>query len=258
MNFRPHTYIFYIQYLGFRYHGWQVQPGVKTIQGVLNKNFRYILGPFDFTILGASRTDAGVSCCRGAFQLFSESPLDLEAVVAKMNLVLPDDIRLLEARPVPDDFNIIHSVKAKSYRYQFCIGEKFHPFNAANMASFAFTPDIGLMQEALHLFLGTHDFRRYCSQDKVTENYKREIFEIDIFSHPLAGMGDIPKKSYVFRIVGKGFLRYQIRIMMAALLEIGRENLHFQDIQDALLSDDASPIAPPAPAHGLLLEDVVF
>ncbi len=258
MNFRPYTYIFYIQYLGFRYHGWQVQPGVKTIQGILNKNFRYVLGPFDFTILGASRTDAGVSCNRGAFQLFSESPLDLEAVLTKMNLILPDDIKLLEATPVADDFNIIHSVKAKSYQYHFSIGEKFHPFNAANMASFSCNPDIAVMKEALHLFLGTHDFRRYCSQDKVTENYKREIFDAAIFLHPMAGRGDVPHQSYVFRIIGKGFLRYQIRIMMAALVELGRGNLSLQDIQDSLASEDSIPIAPPVPAHGLILEEVVF
>jgi tRNA pseudouridine38-40 synthase len=258
MKFRPYTYLFYIQYLGFRYHGWQVQPGVKTIQGILNKNFRYVLGPFDFTILGASRTDAGVSCNRGAFQLFSETPLDLEPTLAKMNLILPDDIKLLEASPVAEDFNIIHSVKGKSYQYHFSMGEKIHPFNAANLVSFASLLDIELMREALKCFLGTQDFRRYCSQDKVTENYKREIYEVALYKHPMAGTGYVPQKSYVFRIVGKGFLRYQIRIMMAALVELGKGSLSLQDIQDSLFSEEAKPIASPAPAHGLILEEVVF
>ena len=69
MQNRPFTYLFRIQYLGLRYHGWQIQQGVKTIQGTLEKTFRYVLGHEDFNILGAGRTDSGVSCLHGAFEL---------------------------------------------------------------------------------------------------------------------------------------------------------------------------------------------
>jgi len=258
MQTRPYTYLFYIQYLGLRYAGWQRQKGVKTIQGSIERGIRYVLGHEDFTVLGASRTDAGVSCHRGAFELFLKHPISLEDFLYQLNVNLPADIRVLEGDPVPKEFNIIQDVLWKEYHYHFALGEKFHPFAAGTLSFFPGDYDIELMQEGAKLFTGKHDFRRFCSIDKVTDNYIRTVFESSIDMHPQAGEGDVPKESWVFRIKGDGFLRYQVRIMAAALLDLGSGKLSLDQIKDAFHDKLASPLAMTGPPNGLVLWDLAF
>jgi tRNA pseudouridine38-40 synthase len=257
MQNRPFTYLFSIQYLGLRYHGWQKQPGVKTIQGSLEKAFRYILGHEDFTILGASRTDSGVSCNRGAFELFLKHEVSSD-LVGKINAYLPSDIRILEMKTVSLDFNIIQDVAWKEYHYHFAFGEKFHPFAAGNLTFFEGFPDVELMKEGAKCFVGKYDFRRFCSIDKVTENYVREIFETKITNHPFAGQGFIPESAFTFSVKGAGFLRYQVRIMMGALLDLGLGKISLEELIGAFDSKESGPIAIAVPAYGLVLEKVEF
>lgn len=258
MQSRPFTYLFYIQYLGLGYAGWQKQKGVKTVQGTIERGIRYILGHEDFTLLGASRTDSGVSCHRGAFQLFLRSPLQKSDFLEKVNENLPADIRLLSFRQVPIIFNIIQDIDWKEYHYQMAFGEKFHPFASINLGYFPGNPDLKKMQEAASVFTGQHDFRSFCSIDKVTDNYHREIFLSEIISHPLAGEGNIPDNALIFKVRGNGFLRYQVRMMVSALVEVGLARLSLEDITQALLSEDNRPLVRQAPANGLFLFDLGF
>ncbi|MCH6198016.1 tRNA pseudouridine(38-40) synthase TruA [Aquiflexum sp. LQ15W] len=257
MQNRPYSYLFYLQYLGLRYHGWQKQLGVKTIQGTLEKAFRFVLGHEDFTILGASRTDAEVSCNGGAFELFLKHEISPD-LIETINSFLPSDIRLLGFEPVPLTFNVIQDVIWKEYRFHFAIGEKFHPFAAGNMTFFEGIPDLDLMKKGAKLFVGKHDFRRFCSIDKVTDDYIREVLEADICSHSQAGKGLTPEKAFTFSVKGKGFLRYQVRMMMAALMDLGLGKITLEDFKNALDSDQTSPISIAAPANGLVLERVEF
>jgi tRNA pseudouridine38-40 synthase len=257
MQTRPFTYLFSIQYLGLRYHGWQKQPGVKTIQGTLEKAIRFVLGHEDFTILGASRTDAEVSCNCGAFELFLKHKISPD-LPNTINLFLPTDIRLLGFEPVPLTFNIIQDVIWKEYRYHFAIGEKFHPFGAGNLTFFDGFPDVELMKEGAKFFVGKHDFRRFCAIDKITDNYVREIFETEITKHSLAGQGFIPESAFTYSVKGAGFLRYQVRIMMGALMDLGLGKISLEELKSALDSKETYPIAIAAPANGLVLERVEF
>lgn len=258
MQNRPFTYLFWMQYLGFRYNGWQKQPDGKTVQGRMEKVLRFVLGHGNFTTLAASRTDAGVSCNRGAFELFSAEPVDIPNLVYQMNIFLPNDIRILEGQKVTQDFNIIRDVVEKEYRYHFATGERFHPFAAANLLHVNGEPDIPLMKKGVDLLLGKHDFRRFCSIDKITDDYVREVYEIEILDHEMAGKGLLPNTSYTIAIKGKGFLRYQVRIMVAVLIELGLGKITLDQISAALVSQEAKPLSEPARSHGLVLEALVF
>lgn len=253
-----YTYLFHVQYLGLRYAGWQKQEGVRTIQGTLERTFRHSLGEERFKILGAGRTDAGVSANRAAFELFSPVPIELGTICYKVNQYLPTDIRLLEVREVGKDFNIIHDVAWKEYRYNVAFGEKFHPFAGGYLGYFAGNPDIELIQEGLALLQGVHDFRRFCSVDKISDNYERTILETSISRHPQAGLGYIPEQSYTMGFKGKGFLRYQVRIMVGALIDLGMGKLSLAEFGEALSGQGSGPIAIQAPAQGLVLENVTF
>lgn len=258
MQTRPFTYLFYLQYLGLRYSGWQKQKGVKTIQGTLERGIRYVLGHEDFNILGASRTDSGVSCQKGAFELFLRTPLEQDDFLKKVNENLPADIRLLSYLPVSKTFNVIQDIEWKEYHYHMAFGEKFHPFAAANLAYFPGNPDYKIMQEGASLFLGRHDFRKFCSIDKLTDNYQREIFESAIIPHPRAGTGLVPGNAHIFKVRGDGFLRYQVRMMVSALVELGLGNISLSDMNQALHSEECRPLVRHAPANGLILQDFQF
>jgi tRNA pseudouridine38-40 synthase len=258
MQSKPYTYLFYLQYLGPRYAGWQQQKGVKTVQGTMERGIRYVLGHEDFTVLGASRTDSGVSCERGAFQLFLRSPLEQSDFLDKVNENLPADIRILSFQQVPKSFNIIQDIAWKEYHYHMAFGEKFHPFASANLGYFPGNPDLENMQKAARLFTGQHDFRNFCSIDKVTDNYRRDILVSEIIPHPLAGQALIPENALIYKVRGNGFLRYQVRMMVSALVEVGIGRLSIEALSQALLSEDKGPIVRHAPANGLLLFDLSF
>lgn len=129
---------------------------------------------------------------------------------------------------------------------------------AGNLSFFQGTPDLELMKKGAKLFVGKHDFRRFSAIDKVTDDYVREVLESEILQHVQAGTGLIPESAFTFSVKGKGFLRYQVRIMMGALIDLGMGKITLEDLKNALDSDQTSPISVAVPANGLVLERVEF
>ncbi|MCC5937528.1 MAG: tRNA pseudouridine(38-40) synthase TruA [Lunatimonas sp.] len=255
---RPFSYLIGIQYLGLRYHGWQVQKGVKTIQGTLERVFRYVLGHEDFTILGSSRTDSGVSCLQGAFVIYLREAADWDELLKYSNEHLPADIRLLYVKAVDRSFNVIQHVAKKRYGYYFSLGEKPHPFQSGALAYAGRGLDIALMREAAALFVGRHDFRRFCTHGKQLDDFVREIYVSELL--PLDGkVAFWPREdAYVFRVDGNGFLMHQVRRMVAALFMVGRGELSVQSLAAAFVDPTPSPVSPKAAPQGLVLEEVFF
>ena len=157
-----HNYLIEIQYLGFRYHGWQQQPGVITLEKMVRKTLNYILGSRRKKVLSAGRTDAMVS----AFSTYIELILEKNAINQKeflsdFNKNLPPDIRALAICQVDDDFNIIQHPKLKEYIYLFSFPEKNHPFCAPFLTTFQADLDLDSMKKAAQLFEGENDLRSF-------------------------------------------------------------------------------------------------
>ncbi len=258
MNSRPNSYVFRIQYLGLRYHGWQVQKGVKTVQGVLERAVRYSLGENDFSILGANRTDSGVSSLDGAFGLYTKHPLEISTFVKKVNENLPSDIRVLGGIIAPGNFNIIQDVVRKRYVYYFTYGNKPHPFFMGYLAYAGFNLDVGKVIKTAKIFEGKHDFRRFCTQGKHIEDFEREITQVQVEEEhpPWCPKTDFP--IFTARFEGTGFLMHQIRRMVYALWMVGRGELDEAALRNALSDTQKSPISPKAPPQGLVLERLIF
>lgn len=258
MQNKPFKYLFRIQYLGLRYHGWQVQKGVKTIQGTLEKTFRHVLQHENFKILGSSRTDTGVSCLNGAFELFLPNVVEPNSLLTPLNEILPADIRILEGFQSSYDFNVIQDVANKTYGYYFSYGPKPHPMFAGSVAYAGKSLNLEIMDEGASLFKGTHDFRRFCSQGKNTQHFIRDISYSQI-DEPPEDYTFLPKNNCkVYRVKGGGFLMHQVRRMAACLISLGMGELKLNDIQKALESSEKSPFSAKAPASGLILEKVSF
>lgn len=253
-------YLLEIQYLGYRLHGWQRQPGLKTVEGLIKKTLKFVLQERRFKILGASRTDAMVSAKNAAFELFIDhEPLENMAdFITEFNLNLPPDIRATSIKEVEAGFNIIQHPKTKEYLYLFAFGRKSHPFAAPLLATFLEDLDVDLMKQGAKLFEGQHNFRNYCTKPTAKTKLEREIILCEITENKEITASFFPEKTYTLRIKASGFLRNQIRLMMGALVQLGRGEFTLEDIQNSLKEGHSMPMNYIAPGSGLILKKIDF
>jgi tRNA pseudouridine38-40 synthase len=257
MQYKRFYYLIQLQYLGFRYHGWQKQPGVLTVEHMLHKTLNFILENQRFKVLAAGRTDAMVSANQTYIELFVyEDELDLETFLDQFNKNLPQDIRALSIEETTADFNIIQHPKIKEYLYFFCLKEKMHPFCAPFMVNFQEDLDIELMKLGARLFEGEHDFYSFTfrpnPETKTEGNIERcELRENDIYTANF-----FPNQSFVLKVVGEGFKRQQIRLMMGALIDLGRHKLSLEELEKTIDGSHKIKLEHIAQASGLILNKV--
>ena len=257
---KRYYYLIKIQYLGYRFHGWQKQPDVKTLHLMIDRTLKYILGETRFKTLGAGRTDAMVSANEAALELFiyNDPITDFDEFLLLFNHNLPQDIRALSIEEVDKDFNIIQDSKIKEYHYVFSHGQKNHPFCAPILTTILEPLNIDLMKEGAKLFQGFHNFKTYCYKATNKGEYKRTIEYCEIIDNNIYKANFFPQESYVFIIRGKGFMRNQIRLMMGCLIKLGRGEITLDYIKETLKEDSNEKMDYIAPASGLILHQLKF
>ena len=238
-----------ISYDGTDYYGWQIQPGHKTVVGVLQETFKRVFA-HDIHILGASRTDAGVH----ALEQTAACTTDLKISVAELHHawqnVLPESILIKEITAVPLDWNPRNNVKQKTYVYHF-FQDRPLPFAARYGWYYRYSVDIEKLQSCLEVFVGTHDFRSFCTGDDM-DTTVRTIDEVSV--EFLKELG-----AYRITIKGPGFLRYMIRRIVGACLEVAsRDKLNTGDLERALEQKNPLQLWPTAPAQGLFLYRIEY
>ncbi|WP_298535238.1 tRNA pseudouridine(38-40) synthase TruA [uncultured Algibacter sp.] len=261
MQFQPKKYYYLInfQYLGYRFHGWQKQPNVKTLHLMVDRTLNYILEDKYFKTLVSGRTDAMVSAENATLELFLRHKIDnLDAFLKLFNYNLPQDIRALKIKEVDQKFNIINNPKIKEYLYLFTYGEKCHPFCAPIMTTILDDLDIELMKKGAKLFEGEHYMKSYCYKPTNNGIYMRVIETCELVENKVYTANYFPKKSYILRVKGKGFMRNQIRLMMGALIDLGKGKLSLDDIKISLLPESKVKMDYIAPASGLILNNIEF
>ena len=256
---KKYFYVINIQYLGYRFHGWQKQPNVKTLHLMVDRTLNFILEGKPFKSLSSGRTDAMVSAESAAFELFLQEPIDdLEAFLELFNYNLPQDIRALNIREVDSKFNIINNSKIKEYIYLFTFGEKCHPFCAPIMTTILDDLDINLMKQGAKLFEGEHYIKSYCYKPTDNGIYNRKILLCELVENTLYTANYFPEKTYLLRVKGKGFMRNQIRLMMGTLIDLGKGKLTLDDIKISLQPESNIKMDYIAPASGLILKNIDF
>lgn len=253
-------YLVKLQFLGFRYSGWQKQPHQKTIESMLVKTLKYILPKREFKILGAGRTDAKVSAMDAAFELYlNNEPIeDLKHFIEVFNYNLPPDIKIINCHEVDKRFNIIKNCIEKEYTYLFSHGTKNHPFSAPFITGIQEELDIELMTKGASLFIGTHSFKVYTTSDSTKKRFERTIDTCKIVPNDLLKANFFPDMSYALIIKSKGFLRYQVRMIMGALIQLGKHELSLEQIRSSLQTNTSIVLTSVAPASGLMLHSLSF
>lgn len=245
------TYKLIISYDGTRYHGWQAQPRKATIAGTLEQTFKKLFDS-DISVFGASRTDAGVHA-RGQVAVFS-TDIDLPAhrMLFAWNNMLPNDIVITSIEVADPDFHPMYNVKQKTYSYTL-YAKRPSPFVARYGWYYHRKMDMDRLEAALAQFLGTHDFRAFCTiEDIVIENTVRTIDSINV-------MYDTELDVYRIEIKGEKFLRYMIRRMIGAAVKVASdEKVPLGIITQTLQKKDPSHTLPNAPACGLTLMNIEY
>ncbi len=250
-----------LQYLGFRFHGWQKQPGnIPTVERMLQRTLRFVLDHSDFKILAAGRTDAKVSAAQTWIQLIieQENPIKIDELLADVNTNLPSDIRALSIKHADADLNIIQEPKLKEYIYLFTHGKKNHPFAAPLMVFIKEKMDIELIKTAARMFEGTHNFWSYTYKPSATTQTISRIDSCRIEKNNLYTASFFPEDSYLMRVSGAGFKRHQIRLMMGILIDLGVGKVDIDFFEQTLDGSNRIHLSHIAPASGLILQSSRF
>ena len=251
---RPFSYLLSISYYGARFKGWTKQTGQPTVEGKLERVFRFVFGHDDFTLIGSSRTDSGVSCRSGFVQIFLREKVDLESLLPELNLSLSGEIVLSSVVEIPRDFNLIQSVERKTYRYFFSESQDFHPFASAFLTKVSEINSLEQMRENAGLFVGTHDFRAFCKASENKTDYIREVLEAKVFLTTDFSGGFFPEKVFCFEVTGRGFLHHQMRKMVSAIWHFSADQI----CERLEKPEERRDQIPTAQANGLVLWETVL
>lgn len=237
-----------VSYDGSNYAGWQKQINAIGIQEIIEKALSKI-NKAPIEIAASGRTDAKVHALGQVFHFEAVVKMPCTNYKHAINALLPDDIRIQKVEEASDDFHARFSAKSKRYDY-VCSFDKDNPFLFKYVEFVPKTIDIEKMKEASKYLLGTHDFTSF-SSSKIDERKPRIKTITDI---------DFVMEDNGFRIIfkGTGFLRYQVRMMVATLLEVGKHKIECEKVKEILEKKDKSACRYNANAQGLYLVEVVY
>lgn len=238
-----------VSYDGGAYGGFQLQENVMTIQQKLEEAL-YSIEKEPTRIYGSGRTDSGVHAKGQVFHFHTRVEIPEDRWPLALNKNLPEDIVVLDAAYVPDDFHARFDVKEKTYRYCLWNHRLPHVFQRRYSWHIPYTLDIEAMRKAAIYLIGEHDFTSFCSLKAVVENKIRHVYEISIEEEE---SGEI---WLTFR--GKGFLYNMVRIMVGTLVQVGSGKYSFFTVKDILEAKDRNRAGVTAPAQGLFLWNVEY
>lgn len=239
-----------IAYVGTRFHGFQTQPGLRTVQSVLQKAMEEFFG-CPLKITGASRTDAGVHAKDFALSVEGElfESLPPEKIPLALSPILPPDLAVRSAVRVPDNFHPRYDVDYKEYEYLIHNAPIRSPF-LADRAWFCPVPlDVERMNEGAAALIGKHDFSAFMAQGSAVQNTVRDLRRLEV-----ARSGDL----VTLTAAADGFLYNMVRILAGTLVAVSEGKIDPADLPAILASGDRRRAGPTLPPQGLYLCRVVY
>jgi tRNA pseudouridine38-40 synthase len=237
-----------LEYDGTAYRGWQVQPGLDTIQGRLEAALSRLDGS-PVHVMGAGRTDAGVHALGQVATCNVEVGLDDLRLRRALNALLPKDIVVTSVEPAPAEFDARRSARSKTYCYTLVRRAYPSALYARYSLYVPYALDLEAMSGAAQCLLGTHDFSAFragtCAAATPIRSVSRASWRVE---------GDL----WRFEIAGNAFLQNMVRIIVGTLVDVGRGKRRPSDMAEILASRDRRRAGKTAPAQGLCLVTVEY
>jgi tRNA pseudouridine38-40 synthase len=249
----------FLEYDGTPYHGWQIQTGNPTIQGVLEDRVFRITGERS-RVTGASRTDAGVHALEQVAVFRTGSGLDPAIIKRALNAVLPGDIRVLETSVAEDSFRPRDDAVEKSYFYLIAHRGESSAFLHRYTWHVPQKLDLRAMLRAAECLVGRHDFSSFMAtgsgiKDPIREIFSLRIEELEKIDFMTAGLKGCFLK---ISMAANGFLRHMVRNIVGTLIETGTGRIASDEMKDILESHDRKRAGRTAPPNALFLEKIKY
>jgi tRNA pseudouridine38-40 synthase len=243
-----------IQYDGTDFHGWQMQGELRTVQGELTRALSRIDGR-DVVVYGSGRTDAGVHAEGQVANVHLEKQITPEKLRAAINGNTEKDVRVIEAATVGEEFHARYSALEKTYIYRVVNGPVISPFWLRYAHHEARALDLQRMKSGAAQFLGEHDWSAFSSAQTDSETKRRTIMNFAVSEH-----SDERGRAKIIemKVSADGFLRYMVRSIAGTLLAVGRGELNYELVAQAIDSGDRALVAATAPPYGLTLLSVRY
>lgn len=240
-----------IAYLGGNYRGWQRQRNAPSVQGEIEKALAEVFGGLAVTVEGSGRTDAGVHATGQVAHVDLPIAIPPANLLKALNHSLPEVVRILSAAAVPQTFHSRKSSRGKRYGYRIRWdgAPALPPWQTTRTANIRPPKDPEIIAGLVSLYRGRHDWAAFTVADPVTRTTTRTVYSAKAVVRPWG---------LRLEFIGNGFVRYQIRRMVGALLQIGWEHYDHDWLKELLASARHSPDVYTAPARGLTLEHVYF
>jgi tRNA pseudouridine38-40 synthase len=278
-----------LAYDGAEFHGWQIQPGLRTVQGILAECLGRIT---DENVLpqGSGRTDAGVHALAQVASVRLNSPIPERNLLVALNDILPPAIRVTGVEIVGDSFHARHSATAKTYRYRIYRDDICSPFLARYVYHDPYPMDEEAMIRASEYIVGTFDFTSFAASDpernariaEAKSPRKTAAQSGTIAAHDLAldadeedvadtlslKQGNVravhssqwtrTDEEFSFTVRSNGFLHHMVRNLVGTFLQVGKGSLRADDIPAIIAARNRSAAGATAPACGLFLVSVEY
>jgi tRNA pseudouridine38-40 synthase len=240
-----------ISYDGSDFHGWQVQPGLPTIQGALEQVIAEIEGQ-PVQVAGSGRTDAGVHAVAQVAAFSIENPIPVDNLRRAMNRLLPRDVRVLSVEEALPDFHPRFQAKRKTYEYRIFRGEICSPFERRYVCHHPYPLAMDEMISLAPLLEGEHDFSAFAASDD------RDELELSKVRTIFCSRLSLEADRMIYSVTGSGFLKHMVRNIVGVLLEVGKGNVERSGFLARLEPGCEIPAGPTAPARGLFLMSVEY
>ena len=233
-------------YDGHLFHGFQIQPNQRTVQGEIEKALLKMTKGQRVVVHGSGRTDAGVHAKGQVIHFDYPGKIPAKNMMMALNSLMPRDILFTESEIVDKDFHVQYSTKGKWYRY---IVDQHHftdPFKRFYTGHYPYPVEIEKMKIAAQDLLGEHDFTSFAASGGQIIDKVRTVYYVNIESKP-------EDKEIVFDFIGNGFLYNMVRIIAGTLIEVGNKRKEPYSVKEALEARDRQHAGPTAPPQGLTL-----
>jgi len=238
-----------LAYDGTDFHGWQTQPGQRTVQDTVEQALRRVIR-HQVVVLGASRTDAGVHARGQVASFLTRRPFDASVFVDGLNYWLPDDIAVRGAREVALDFDVRRRARRRLYRYLVYNGRAPSPLLRRRAWHVKQPLDVPAMQHAVACLVGRHDFAAFAgSLERPETTTVRTMHRFDV-----RRLGRLVS----FEAEADAFLPHQVRRTTGALVEVGLGRQTPQSLEALLRAGKPATGGPAAPPQGLCLVRVTY
>jgi len=242
-------WVLIVEYDGTRYHGFQLQTGLPTIQGEI-ENALWRLTQERTRVMGASRTDAGVHARGQVVSFKTRAPLPPRTFVNGLNYYLPGDIAIKTAYRVGGSFNVRRDAVSREYTYYILNNFTRSPIRSGFSYLVRGHLDIEAMNRACQALVGEHDFISFASSLEVgVKKTVRRVYRADV---------ERDEELVVFNIQANSFLPHQVRNTVGALIKVGLAKMSIDDFCAIIEAKKPGLAGPAVPACGLCLMRVNY